>query len=136
MRMLATVVVTAALSTGTGAFANFGYFVPRLDVNAISGTQFEVIEARGEGARGMWCAAAQYAINQLGVERGRIYVARVRGPAQTVPGRKGVVFSTKPIGNVGPSPSVSVGQVGENLPVQHALQFCRDYDIHISDSQP
>ena len=35
--------------------------VNRLQVISLSGTAFEVIEDHGEGARGLWCAAAEYA---------------------------------------------------------------------------
>ncbi|WP_390912791.1 hypothetical protein [Pseudosulfitobacter sp. SM2401] len=135
MRKFTPCVMIAATCAafGTAASANGFYLDPRLDVNPVSATQFEVIEGRGEGARGMWCAAALHSVNQLGVQRGRIYVAQARGLAVTAQGRKGVVFSTQAVGDAGPSPSVTVRQVGANLPVQHALQFCRDYDINSSD---
>ncbi|MFT6023112.1 MAG: hypothetical protein ACI9PY_001225 [Ascidiaceihabitans sp.] len=134
MRMFTTIATITALTAGTGLSANGSYVDPQLVVNPVSATQFEVIEGRGKGARAMWCAAALHSIQQLGVQRGRIYVATARGPAETVSGRTGVTFSTQAIGNVAPSPSVTVKHVGENLPVQHALQFCRDYDINIFDS--
>lgn len=122
--MLAAIPMTLA----AGAFANGSYVDPRLAVNTISDTQFEVIEGRGKGPRGIWCAASLHAINTLGIERGRIYIATPRGPAQTQPGKKGVVFSTQPVDGGTASVSVTVRQAGANLPVQHALQFCRDYD--------
>lgn len=103
-------------------------FRPLLDVNPVSATTFEVIRGRGQGARGIWCAAAYYAQFTLGVDRGRIYLAEGSGPARTVPGRKGVLFSSRPIEGAFTSSSVTVDQPGASLLVNHAIQFCRDYD--------
>jgi len=99
-----------------------------LNVNPVSASRFEVIEANGEGPRGMFCAAASYAERRLGVRGGRVYVFSARGPSKTVPGRKGVVFTVDP-SDVTPVSgySVSLKQVGYGLPVGHARQFCKDY---------
>lgn len=118
--LLPALAATQSLSIGLG-------FVPRLQVNPISPTRFEVIESGGAGAQDIWCAAAHYAENVLGRSRGRLYVAEARGPARTVPGRKGVVFSTEPTPDAFTSVSVSVRQTGMNLPIFHALQFCRNH---------
>lgn len=101
-----------------------------LDVVPLRGGLFEVIEARGEGARGIWCAAAEYAERRLGA-RGRLYVAQARGKSVAVAGRKSVVFTLNeailPQGAFR-STSVSTAQVGLGLPIAHAIQFCRNDD--------
>lgn len=113
------------------------YFVPKLDVNPLSATTFEVIEKGGVGPRGVWCAAADYAIRDLGKQRGRIYIVAPRGPAQTEPGAKGVAFSTQDPGiaaNTGYSVTTDVA--GANLLVFHAEQFCNDNIIEPGDIIP
>lgn len=122
---LAIAVLPAALNAQTFRAVN--------DLNVVPLQQgaFEVIEARGEGPRGIWCAAAEYAERRLGT-RGRVYIAEARGPAHSVAGRKSVVFTTdvKRLSQ-GPfkSVSLSTSQVGVGLSVDHAIQFChRDYD--------
>lgn len=101
-----------------------------LIVNPVDATAFEVIEARGEGARGIWCAAASYAEERLGQRDGaRLHVLVPLGPASTAPGRKGVTFTTDPTRLPLPPVrgySVSVREQGYTLPTFHARQFCRD----------
>lgn len=109
----------------------------RLKVVALNASDFEVIEARGEGARGIWCAAASYALNQKRMQHGhRIYIKTARGPSVSGLGRKGVVFTTD-VNRLsqGPSKSYSVStrNVGQGLPVAHAYQFCRDNFIEPDD---
>lgn len=114
--------ITAAAQTFTA--------INRLQVVPIGGGDFEVIEARGEGARGMWCAAADYAVKRG--QQGRLYVKTPRGPSAVAKGRKGVVFTTNPARlsvEAKRSVSVSVRIAGESLPINHAVQFCRDYEI-------
>lgn len=109
--------------------------VNHLDVVPLSRTTFEVIEARGEGPRGIWCAAADYAERRLGA-RGRIYISGARGPARSVAGRKSVVFTTDVSSlSQGPfqSTTLSLGQVGVGLPIAHAIQFCRRDEFELSD---
>ncbi len=113
------------------------YLAPKLDVNPLSATTFEVIEKGGVGPRGIWCAAADYAIHDLGKQRGRIYIVTPRGPAQTEPGATGVAFSTQDPGiaaNTGYSVTTDVA--GANLLVFHAEQFCNDNIIEPGDSIP
>lgn len=104
-----------------------------LDVNRVSATRFEVIERRGAGAADIWCAAALFAEQTLGQTRGRIYVDTPRGPAQTAPGRKGVIFTTQAPANASTSVSVSVRQAGQGLRIAHAIQFCRNHIIEPGD---
>lgn len=109
--------------------------VNHLDVVPLKGGTFEVIQSHGEGARGIWCAAADYAERNLGA-KGRVYLYAARGPAQTVNGRKSVVFTTDASSlSEGPSQSytLSTSQVGVGLPIAHAIQFCRDADYELSD---
>lgn len=121
---------TAAQAAGFGISLQFGL---DLDVNPLPGGQFEVIEARGAGAQDIWCAAAVYAEDTLGVRRGRLYVATARGDAQSVPGRKGVAFTTEDPGDASRSISVSVEVPGQSLPIFHARQFCRNNIIEPGD---
>ncbi|MEQ6248497.1 hypothetical protein ABMC89_06370 [Sulfitobacter sp. HNIBRBA3233] len=130
MRSLAIVALSLGLTPAI-ASAQAYQAVNDLYVVPLGGTEFEVIEGRGEGPRGIWCAAAEYAERRLGAED-RVYIQRARGPAQSVTGRKAVGFTINPANlSQGPFQSVSLGtdQVGVGLPVDHAIQFCRDiYD--------
>lgn len=99
-----------------------------LFVVPINADTFEVIEDRGAGARGMWCAAADYA-QAAGLDgtRKRLYVENPRGPSKTQPGRTGVVFTTNPGEDIKDTPSsysVTVNRRGENLSIGHSLNFC------------
>lgn len=111
--------------------------INRLKVFAAGPTEFEVIEALGEGPRGIWCAAADYVKARYGQgTQGRLYVLAPRGPARTVQGRKGVVFTIDAARlPVQPSRSTSVvtDMAGVGLPVNHAIQFCKDYLIELED---
>ena len=103
----------------------------RLIVVPLNAKDFEVIEDRGEGPRGIWCAAADFARSRLGAGGGdRLYIKSGRGPSLTAVGRKGVVFTLDPA-RLGVEPSrgysVSLRKVGYNLPVGHAYSFCTDY---------
>ena len=124
----------AAVITALPAVANAQSFraINGLTVVPLTRASFEVIEARGEGPRGIWCAAAEYAERRLGA-RGRVYVSEARGPSRSVRGRKAVVFTVN--ANALPrgpfqSTNVTTAQVGVGLPVAHALQFCRDVFDH------
>ena len=106
--------------------------INRLFVVPITQDTFEVIEDRGAAARDMWCAAADY-VQAIGRDRPRLrlYVQEVRGPSRTTPNRIGVVYTINPddtIKDTPPSYSVTVTNLGENLDVGHARNFC-DYFI-------
>ncbi len=109
----------------------------RLEVVPLNGGQFEVIEARGEGPRGIWCAAADFARDRLGVPGAeRVYISRGRGPSVSGARRKSVIFTTDPDVLSRPpfqSVSLSTDQVGMGLPVNHAHQFCIDHLLDIFD---
>ncbi|NNE53404.1 MAG: hypothetical protein HKN30_13515 [Sulfitobacter sp.] len=110
--------------------------INRLLVVPLNAADFEVIEARGEGARGMWCAAADYAIAR-GISRSaRLYIKTPRGASVSGAGRIGAVF-TLDESRLSSAPfqsySVSVTAVGEDLPIHHAYQFCKDYLLERDD---
>lgn len=134
MRSLRFAALTVAILTGglSAAAAAPSYkAVNHLKVYGMTQTSFEVIESLGEGARGMWCAAADYAIHQLGVPTTqRLYVKSPRGRSQSGAGRIGVVFTTDESSlPTEPSRSVAVrvDTPGLGLPAYHANQFCKDY---------
>ncbi len=134
MKLRIAAILLAALPTLASAQAFKA--VNRLTVVPLGGGAFEVIEARGEGARGMWCAAADYALARSQANGQRLYVKTPRGPAQSVNGRKGVVFTTNEASLGVPtqqSLSVSVRTAGVGLPLHHAYQFCRDYQLDLDD---
>jgi hypothetical protein len=97
----------------------------RVDVSEVSGG-FAVKDGGGHGARGMWCAAADYARDVHGA-RGtqRIYVARDSAPL----GRGPVVFTLSSAGLLPTRVTIVGGSVrvaGANLSVDHAHSFCAD----------
>jgi hypothetical protein len=97
----------------------------RVTVTGVPGGM-SVPNGGGHGARGMWCAAADYARDVLGA-RGtqRIYVASdsARGPVRFTLNRDGLTPSRVTI--VGGS----VRNAGANLSVDHAHQFCNDFKL-------
>ncbi|ASM73324.1 MULTISPECIES: hypothetical protein [Roseobacteraceae] len=99
-----------------------------LTVAPLADGAFEVIEAQGAGARGLWCAAGDYARDQLNSpSSARLYVVVPRSDSQTAAGRKAVTFALTPQGTV-PRPTVFVGfstrNAGSTLSVAHAVTFC------------
>lgn len=120
-----------------GAAAQTYQAINRLTVIPLGGSDFEVIEDNGEGPRGLWCAAAEFAEDRLGASTAaRLYVKDARGPTKSGVGRTGVVFTIDEASLSVParrSYSVSVDVAGLNLPVGHAIQFCRDYLIELND---
>ncbi|MGB7241136.1 MAG: hypothetical protein WBC93_03490 [Sulfitobacter sp.] len=131
--MLRFAIVTVLAISPVAASAQGLFFRSKLPVNPISTDSFEVIEAYGEGSSGIWCAAASYTIRTLGKNRGRLYIERPRGPSVTQAGRKGVVFSTKPIPGVEGTKNKSIKKIGANLSIAFAIQFCRDNIIEPGD---
>lgn len=104
-----------------------------LKVWALGPVTFEVIEANGEGARGIWCAAASYAERRLRIDPASIiYISVPRGPSTSQPKRKGVVFTLDP----DTLPETAVQQqlsfattrsAGTSFPSYLARSFCRDH---------
>ncbi len=120
-----------------GAAAQTYQAVNLLNVVPLGGADFEVIEARGEGARGIWCAAADFAEKTLGAgTTAELFIKRGRGASVSGVGRSGVTFTldsaSLPV-SAFKSYSVSVDRPGQSLPLGHAIQFCRDYIIEPND---
>lgn len=92
---------------------------------------FSVTGDAGLGARGIWCAAADYALRHEGVKNGqRLYVAedRKRGLGQRNP----VVFTLSSAGLTPSSATLlgaSISRAGANLSVGHAIGFCVDHKL-------
>ena len=89
---------------------------------------FAVKSDGGFGARGMWCAAADYARDVLGARGGQqLYVAEGRRPG--LGQRAPVRFTLDPTGLV-PRGVFIVGNslqtAGSTLTVDHAYSFCAD----------
>lgn len=135
MRLL--ILVTAIVALPMVSLAQSYQAVNRLAVVPLEGNGFEVIEDRGEGARGIWCAAADFAIEQRGAAGpARLYVKTALGPSVKVRGGRAVGFTLDEAELSDPpvtAYSVTVRQPGLNLPVGHAIQFCRDYLIELDD---
>ena len=108
-----------------------------LVVVPLTARDFEVIEDHGAGARHVWCAAAEFAQDVLGLPRSeRLFIKTPLGPSLSGVGRTGVVFTTDPeraSGDRGQSYSVTINRAGENLPSHHARQFCLDRIIELRD---
>ncbi|MEP5633644.1 MAG: hypothetical protein ABJP79_17340 [Tateyamaria sp.] len=100
---------------------NFTLPVAQIDANS-----FEVIEADGAGNSQIWCAASIYARKGLGLRQGNLTITTPRGPAQSMPGRKGVVFSTVPIKGARPSVWPGLRRSGLSYRISHAYAFCSD----------
>jgi len=134
MRPIMIIAALAALLP-VAASANSFKAYNNLAVVPLSGSAYEVIISRGEGARGVWCAAADYAVRRLGAQ-GRIYIQEGRAPSRSVAGRSSVIFTTNvDTLSVAPVRSVTLttSQVGTGLPVNHAVQFCRGNNFEQSD---
>lgn len=103
-----------------------------LKVWTLDATTFEVIEANGEGARGLWCAAASYAERQMRMDhRNPIYVLVPRGPSVSRPDRKSVIYTINP--EALPAGTVihqgafaTTRTAGAMFPSYLARTFCRD----------
>ncbi|MBQ0716777.1 MAG: hypothetical protein KBT76_02825 [Sulfitobacter litoralis] len=135
MKRLALVAILSTIPMA--AVAQPSTAVNRLQVISLSGTAFEVIEDHGEGARGLWCAAAEYAEDQLSARTAdQIYLKSPRGPSASGAGRVGAVFTLNDAElseAAFKSYSVSVRNAGQTLPVGHAIQFCKDYILELKD---
>lgn len=123
------IVVVIALCAGPAAAQTFRA-ENRVLVTPVAGG-FEVANGGGFGARGMWCAAADFARRVRGA-RGtdRIYIAEGRKPG--LGQRAPVRFTLDPTG-LNPSPVTIVGsslrRAGSTLSVDHAYVFCADAKV-------
>lgn len=90
---------------------------------------FEVVNRHGSAPKDFWCGAGDYAIRVLRTSATqRIYLVQPVGPAVTVQGRKGVQYALSPPqgANTTPGYSVSVKNVGDNMPAHMAQNYCYD----------
>ncbi|WP_299294908.1 hypothetical protein [uncultured Tateyamaria sp.] len=88
---------------------------------------FEIVEADGAGNSQMWCAAGLYARKVLGARGGTLAIETPRGPAQSTPGRRGVVFTTAPVQGAFGGVSLSVRQAGLTFSMTHAYAQCSQF---------
>lgn len=98
-----------------------------LPVAPIDANSFEVVESDGAGGPQMWCAAGLYARKVLGQRAADLYVQQARGPSQTMPGRKGVVFTTAPVAGAFGTTSLGIRQAGATHSVAHAFALCHEF---------
>ncbi|MEM7520340.1 MAG: hypothetical protein AAF307_04820 [Pseudomonadota bacterium] len=128
MRAL-SLIATVIISVSTlGAQAQTFKAENDVTVTPLGGGTFAAATLGRYGARGAWCAAADYAIDVLGAPgTARLYVTQ---PKTTNSGPVG--FSLSP-GSTTPSAvsstSAAIRTAGANLSVDHAFQFCYDARI-------
>lgn len=123
-----------ALLGATPAFAQ--NFTAENGVDVVqTGNGFAVTGDAGIGARGMWCAAADYARSVKGARSAqRLFIQEGRKT-----GRSPVIFAlTSPDA---PAKSVtilglSLRSEGANLSVGHAYSFCADHKLRQAGGRP
>lgn len=126
----ALILLAAGLLATTTAHAQTFRADNRVTVIGVPGG-FEVLGDAGHGARGMWCAAADYARRVLAADGfDRIYIAEGRTPG--LGQRAPVRFTMDPTGLV-PSNVLVLGAslrtAGATLSVDHAYGFCADSKV-------
>ncbi|MFK7835496.1 MAG: hypothetical protein AB8B60_04690 [Sulfitobacter sp.] len=125
MRLFSTALIAALALGAASASAQTFRAENRVVVTGQGNGLFSVPSSSKFGARGAWCAAADYAMDVLGAPgTTRLYV---RSPKTSNSGP--VVFATSP-GDTSPvgvlSTSAALRTAGANLSVDHAFQFCYD----------
>ncbi|MEP3848308.1 MAG: hypothetical protein ABJM43_23455 [Paracoccaceae bacterium] len=103
----------------------------RVSVAALDATTFEVMDGIDTGPRQMWCAAALFAKRKYGVNSGQIWLERGLGPSSTMPRRRSVVFSLKPVPNEYKSISLSIRRSGQVVGISLADSLCRNSDFRV-----
>ena len=126
MRALSIALAAAVLLAAPASAQSFRA-ENRVDVLPVPGG-FDVQSGGGYGARGMWCAAADYARRVLRAPGGQpIYIAEGRRPG--LGQRAPVRFTLDPAG-LQPRDVLIVGSslrfAGSTLTVDHAYGFCAD----------
>ena len=99
-------------------------------INPLGGSDFEVVQDRSSAAFVFWCGAATYVERRQGLPgTTTIYLKRGRGPAQTVDGTFGVVFTTDGAG-LPPADAdrltLRVDRPGDRMLAVNARRYCRD----------
>lgn len=100
----------------------------RVIVTPGAGNTFSISSGGGYGARGMWCAASDYAQDVLGA-RGTDRLV-IDQPRTSTRGPVGFALMGRDVG--GGSVQIigsSLRRAGANLSVDHAYQFCHDARI-------
>ena len=98
----------------------------RLPAVAQGPDTFEIIEADGAGGSQIWCGAGIYARHVLEQRGGDLYILRGRGDSLSRPGRKSVVFTTKPVEGAFTSVSAGVRRAGKTFSMSHAFALCSE----------
>ncbi len=94
-------------------------------VRPIDANTFEVVENDGAGGTELWCAAGKFTRDSLGQRGGDIAVLQARGASAVFPGRKSVIFTTRPVDNGFNTTSQGVRQAGQTFSTTHANALCR-----------
>lgn len=103
-----------------------------IPVRPIDTHTFEVIENDGAGGTQMWCAAGKYVRDYLQRPGGSIIILTPRASSVAYPGRKSVIFTTKPVENGISSTSQGVRTAGQMFSTTHANALCRSrYKLYI-----
>lgn len=94
---------------------------------------FEVFQYARAGAPDYWCAAGDHVVRYMGQPQNtRIYVVRGLGPSQMVRGRRSVIFTIVPYGDLVELSqqdfgySMTVDKPGYNHRAAHGRIQCRD----------
>lgn len=122
---LASLLVFVGLGAHGATLGEEGRFI----INPTGGGDFEVIRLQHMGASELWCAAASYVEVRRGLsETTPIYLRSPLGPARTVQGRQGVVFSLNKAGLPATAQrnTLTVDVAGVMVKSVTARRFCRD----------
>lgn len=96
----------------------------KLPVTAIDANSFEVVERPFAGPPQLWCGAGIFAKRVLGRNSGRIYLEEVYGPAKTVAGGRGAIFTLEEVPGAFTSLGTSYRKVGLNKSIGAATSLC------------
>lgn len=126
--MFRVLTLVAALASAAPATAQTFRAENRVKVSG-DASRILVENGGGYGARGMWCAAADFARDVLGAAgTQRVYLAEARVRGQRSP----VAFTLDPSGLTPVAVTIvgaSLRTPGGNLSVDHAFSFCADAKV-------
>ena len=125
MKKIIAALVIGLTATAGAADANTYRADNRVVVTETGAGTFSLPSTGKYGARGAWCAAAEYATDVLGASgTTRLYVLE---PAVTNSGPVGFGLDprgTTPVAVLGTTAALRTA--GSNLSIDHAQQFCQD----------
>jgi hypothetical protein len=121
--LLTAIVASIPIAAHSGSFLTRSQL---LQVNPVSDTTFEVIEDSRSSKQAYWCTAGRHVTDVLRRHQSRIYIARGRGPSETVPGRKAVLFSIVPVGDEPKTPFLTTKTFGAHEGSGYAVRLCED----------